>query len=94
MHIGFVWNENKQKRVQQQHDVQFYEVVSAFDDSDGYEFPDPEGHEGRWMLVARSTGGRELAIVFSEEDLPGYRLITAFDADEGLRDEYYKRGGI
>ena len=48
-------------------------------------FPDPEGHEGRWMLVARSTGGRELAIVFSEEDLPVYRLITAFDADEGLR---------
>ena len=94
MDIGFVWDENKYKRVQQKHDVQFYEVVSAFDDSDGYEFPDPEGHEGRWMLIARSTGGRELAIVFSEEDLPVYRLITAFDADEGLCDEYYKRGGI
>ncbi len=46
------------------------------------------------MLIVRSTGGRELAIVFSEEDLPVYRLITAFDADEGLRDEYYKRVGI
>ena len=94
MDIGFVWDENKYQSVQQKHGVQFYEVVSAFDDSDGCEFPDPEGHEERWMLIARSTGGRELAIVFSEEDLPVYRLITAFDVDEGLRDEYYKRGGI
>ena len=32
-----------------------------------------------------------MAIVFSEEDLPLYRLITAFDAGRRLSDEYYRR---
>ena len=47
MDIGFVWDENKYQSVQQKHGVQFYEVVSAFDDSDGYEFPDPAGHDNK-----------------------------------------------
>ena len=91
MDIGFIWDEDKYKEVQREHRVQFYEVVSAFDDPNGYEIPDPTGHEDRWILVGITAGGRILAIVFSVEDFPPYRLITAFDAGRRLSDEYYRR---
>ena len=91
MDIGFIWDEDKYQDVQRRHHVQFYEVVSAFDDPNGYEIDDPTGHEDRWMRVGITTGGRVLAIIFSEEDLPIYRLITAFDAGRRLRDEYDRR---
>ena len=91
MDIGFIWDENKYQEVQRRHHVQVYEVVSAFDDPSGYEIADPAGHEDRRMWIGITTGGRVLAIVFSEEDLPIYRLITAFDAERRLRDEYYRR---
>ena len=91
MDIGFIWDENKYQEVKRRHGVQFYEVVSAFDDPNGYDSPDPAGHEDRWMWVGITTGGRVLAIIFSEEDLPIYRLITAFDAGRRLRDEYDRR---
>ena len=32
MDIGFVWDENKYREVQEKHEVQFYEAVAAFDD--------------------------------------------------------------
>ena len=91
MDIGYIWDEGKYQEVQRKHNVQFYEVVSAFDDLNGYEIADPAGHEDRWILVGITAGGRILAIVFSEEDSPLYRLITAFDAERRLRDEYYRR---
>ena len=91
MDIGFIWDENKYQEVKRRHGVQFYEVVSAFDDPNGYDIPDPAGHEDRWMWVRITTGGRVLAIIFSQEDLQIYRLITAFDAGRRLRDEYDRR---
>ncbi len=91
MDIGFIWDEDKYKEVQKRHNVQFYEVVSAFDDPNGYEIPDPAGHEDRRMWIGITAGGRVLAIVFSDEELPIYRLITAFDAERKLSDEYYRR---
>ena len=91
MDIGFIWAEDKYKEVQSKHGVQFYEVVSAFDDPHGYEIDDPAGHEDRRLWIGITVGGRVLAIVFSEEDLPLYRLITAFDAGRRLSDEYYRR---
>ena len=94
MDIGFIWDEDKYQEVRRKHNVQFYEVVSAFDDPNGYEIPDPAGHEDRWTLVGTTAGGRILAIVFSDEDVPIYRLITAFDAEGKLLDEYYRRSGI
>ena len=94
MDIGFIWDENKYQEVQRRHGVQFYEVVSAFDDPNGYEIPDPTGHEDRRIWVGITAGDRLLAIVFSEEDLPLYRLITAFDAERRWLDEYYRRRGI
>jgi len=94
MDIGFVWDENKYQEVTKKHDIKFYEVVSAFDDLNGYEIPDPQGYEDRWLWVGQTFKGRILAVVYSEEDLPLYRLITAFDAEGILLDEYKKRQGI
>lgn len=94
MDIGFVWDENKYREVQEKHEVQFYEAVAAFDDPDGFEISDPAGHEDRWMCIGATTTGRVLALVYSEEDLPFYRFITAFDATGSLHDEYYRRRGI
>ena len=91
MDIGFIWDEDKYKEVQSKHGVQFYEVVSAFDDPNGYEIPDSTVYEDRWVLVGMTASGRVLAIVFSDEDVPIYRLITAFDAEGKLLDEYYRR---
>jgi uncharacterized DUF497 family protein len=90
MDIGFVWDENKYQKVVDDHHVAFYEVVSAFDDQDGYEVTDPAGHEDRWMWVGQTVQGRVLGIIYSEEDLPLYRLITAFDAEGGWLDEYQR----
>ena len=92
MDIGFVWDEDKYQEVQQRHHVQFDEAVSAFDDPNGYEIADPTGHEGRWMWVGSTAGGRIVAVFYSEEELPLYRLITAFDAEGRWLDEY--RDGV
>ena len=91
MDIGYLWDEDKYKAVQRKHGVQFREAIFAFEDPDGYEIPDPAGHEDRWVQIGITTGGRVLAIVFSDEELPIYRLITAFDAERKLSDEYYRR---
>lgn len=91
MDIGFIWDEDKYQEVKEKHQVQFYEAVSAFDDPSGYESPDPAGHEDRWIRIGATASGRILAIVCSEEGLPLYRLITAFDAEERWLDEYYTR---
>ena len=94
MDTGFIWDEDKYKEVQLKHNVKFYEVVAAFDDPHGYEIDDPAGHEDRRMRIGITAGGRVLAIVYSEEDLPIYRLITAFDAERRWINEYHKGSGI
>lgn len=91
MDIGFIWDEDKYREVQTEHNVQFYEVVSAFDDPQGYYSPDPQGHEDRWMLVAKTFNGRILSIICSDEEAPLHRLITAFDAERRFSDEYDRR---
>ncbi len=90
MDIGFVWDEQKFERVRKKHDVMFYEVVSAFEDDHGYEVPDPAGREERFVLVGRTVTERVLTVVFSEEELPLYRIVTAFDAVGRWVDEYDK----
>ena len=91
MATGFVWDENKYQQVVAEHNVRFYEVVSAFDDPQGYEVPDPAGHADRWMWIGKTVHDRVLAVIYSEEDLPVYRLITAFDAEGRWLDAYTKR---
>lgn len=66
-------------------------MVSAFDDEQGYEVPDPAGHDDRYLMVARTTTDRTLIVVFSEEELPLYRIITAFEAEGRWLDEYRQR---
>lgn len=94
MDIGFIWDEDKYEAGVEKHHVKFYEVVSAFDDPNGYEIPDPTGYEDRWMWVGRTVNDRLLVVIYSEEDLPLYRLITAFDAEGKWINEYYQRQGI
>jgi len=91
MDIGFVWDEKKYEVVVQKHKVQFFEVVAAFDDSNGYEVHDPAKYEDRWLWIGKTPWDRILAIVYSEQDLPIYRIITAFEAEGKWIDEYYKR---
>ena len=91
MDIGFIWDEDKYQEVQRKHSVQFYEIVSAFDDPDVQVVPDPQGNEDRWMLVAKTFNGRILSIICSDEDAPLQRSITAFDASGEALDEYYRR---
>jgi len=86
--IGFIWDEAKYHRVLARHSVRFHEVVAAFDDSNGHEVQDPTGPSDRWVWVGKSTSSRLLVVVYSDEELPLYRLITAFDANELWREAY------
>lgn len=81
MDIGFVWDETKYNRVVQEHGVRFYEVVAAFDDPNGFESQSLVEHEERWMWVGKTLWDRLLVIVYTDEDLPLYRIITAFEAE-------------
>lgn len=89
MDVGFLWDEDRYRRVRQQHDVAFHEVVSCFDDERVIEVDDPQGHAERFMLVAQTAGQRVRQVVISEQDLPLYRIITAFDAAKAWLDEYH-----
>ena len=94
MDIGFVWDETKYQKVLADHGVKFYEVVAAFDDPNAYETPNPvESHENHCLMIARTPWGRLLAIVFTDQDSPLHRLVTAYDANERLHNEYYGRNG-
>ena len=88
MDIGFIWDEDKYQQVRRGHNVQFYEVVAAFEDANGYEEPDPQGHKDRQMWIGITPGGRVLSIIFTTEDSQILRLITAFDAAERFVVEY------
>lgn len=94
MDIGFIWDDEKYQEVQRRHNVQLYEVVSAFDDPEAYILPDPQGNEDRSMFVGKTVNDRLLVVIYSDEDAPLYRLITAFDAKGEVLNEYYKRSRI
>ena len=89
MDIGFIWDEGKYREVQREHDVQFYEVVSAFDDPNGYDGPDPQGHADRWMFIGRSVTDRILVVIYIPEAEEVHRLITAYEASREIRNGYF-----
>lgn len=89
MDIGFVWDLDKYEEVQRRHRVRFYEVVSAFDDPHGYDAPDPQGHQDRWMYVGKTVTDRILVIIYTAEGEEFHRLITAYEAKGEVLDEYY-----
>ena len=94
MDIGFVWNADKYQKVRRKHNVQFYEVVSAFDDPHGYDGPDPQGHPNRWMFIGKTVTDRVLVIIYIAEGEEYHRLITAYEANTEIRNGYYRRSRI
>jgi len=88
MDTGFFWDEMKRRQVFKEHDVNFYEVVSAFDDQRGLDLPDPQHHEDRYLLVGYTVTARILVIVYEALDEAIYRIITAFDAEGAYRHAY------
>lgn len=91
MDTGFLWDGTKRELVLKTHGVAFHEVVAAFDDEQGFDVQDPQGHEDRYLMVAATSAGRVLAVVYEVEDQEIYRIVTAFDAEGGYLDEYDNR---
>ncbi len=91
MDIGYVWDETKYQTVVKEHNVKFYEVVAAFEDLNGFEEVSLVEHEDRWLWVGKTPWDRFLIIVFTTQDLPLYRIITAYDANKKWVEEYYER---
>ncbi len=91
MDIGFVWDETKYKKVLKKHGVKFYEVVSAFDDPNAVETWEQVGYEERWVWIGRTPSDRLLVVIYTDEDLPLKRIVTAFDAKGRWENEYYGR---
>jgi uncharacterized DUF497 family protein len=58
MDIGYVWDETKYKKVLNEHNVKFSEVVAAFEDPDGFDVPSPVEHENRWRWLVRLNTSR------------------------------------
>ena len=85
---GYVWDEDKYDLARREHDVGFSEVVSALEDPLALEELDPQGHWERHLLVGRAWSGRVLQVIYSDEDLPLVRIVTAFDANEHWRRSY------
>jgi uncharacterized DUF497 family protein len=90
MDIGYVWDEDKYARVQTKHDVGFDEVVAAFEDEKALYWPDPGGNADRQMVVGKTRQGRILQAIFTYENAPLVRIITAFDASQGWKNEYVR----
>lgn len=91
MDIGFVWDADKYEEVQRKHNIKFYEVVSAFDDTHGFDAPDPQKHPDRWMFVGKTVTNRVLVIIYIAEGEEFHRIITAYEAKGEILNEYYQR---
>lgn len=92
MDVGYVWDEEKYRKVQKKHDVMFYEVVNALEDPNGFEQADEaRWEEERWIWLGQTETGRLLVVVYSDEELPLCRIITAFEATGRWVDEYEQR---
>ena len=92
MDIGYLWDEDKYEKVLKKHNVCFHEVVSALEDPKGFEEAAlAADDESRWMWTGKTFTGRVLIVIYSEEELPVHRLITAFDAEGSWLHEYQNR---
>lgn len=87
--LGYIWNFQKYMKVKKKHEVEFYEVVSAMEDPKGREvFDEASYDEARWIWLGATFAERILVVVYNEDELPYYRIITAFDAEGSWLDEY------
>jgi len=95
MDVGYVWDEAKYEKVKTKHNVWFYEVVSALEDPKGLDLEDPAEHQDRWIWVGQTVTERLLSVVYTiDGDGPILRIITAFDAEQVVSEEYNERQGF
>jgi uncharacterized DUF497 family protein len=95
MDVGYLWDEEKYEQVRKKHHVWFYEAVSALEDPNGLDMEDPAEHTERWMWVGQTVTNRILSVIYTiEEDGPILRIITAFDAEPVIIEEYNGRQGF
>ena len=86
--VGYVWDESKYEEVQREHDVYFSEVLQVFEDPNALMVPDPQGNWEREMGVGCTWAGRLLQVLYTAEDYPLIRIITAFEGNKHWRREY------
>ena len=83
--LRFEWDEKKNRRNRSKHAVWFEEALSAFDDSHGRVFLDPEhsDDEDRFILLGVSSAARVLTVVhcYRESDAV-IRIISARKASK------------
>ncbi len=90
MDIGYVWDEHKYQQVRDNHGVAFGEVVDVFEGGQTLYEEDPQGNPERMMAVGETSSGRVLQVIFTDEDAPLIRLVTAFDASKEWENEFRK----
>lgn len=88
MDIGYVWDEDKYRQVQNKHGVDFGEVVDVFEGSRTLYEEDLQGNPERVMAVGHTRSGRILQGIFTDEDAQLIRLVTAFDASKEWEYEF------
>jgi uncharacterized DUF497 family protein len=88
MDIGYVWDEAKYALVQEKHGVPFAEVVDVMESLEAMHDHDPQDNPGRYMAVGETKVGRLLQVIYTDEDWPLYRIVTAFPASKEWEDEF------
>ena len=87
--MGFEWNESKAKMNAQKHGVSFEEAVACFYDPHQVAFYDPDhsGDEDREIMIAHSSQGRLLLVVYTIRD-ESIRIISARQATKREGEDY------
>lgn len=91
MDIGYLWDFDKSEKTKKEHNVRFFEIVAALEDTTGFDKPDPQDHPDRWIWIGQTYERRILIVVYSDLELPIIRIITAYEAEGSLLDAYQNR---
>ena len=90
MALRFEWDDRKARANERKHGVSFEEAASCFYDPFGLDFYD-EDHseeEDRYILLARSSKGRVLVVIYTERG-DRIRIISARKATPREEEFYY-----
>lgn len=87
--MKFDWDPNKAARNRQHHSVTVEEASTAFDDSLGWTFFDPDhlAEEDRFLTIGTSSLGRLLIVAHTESN-DAIRIISAREATRRERKDY------
>ena len=89
--IGYVWDERKYREVERTHGLDLLGVLEAFVDPRALQHEDPQDNWERYMTVGATRSGVILQVIYSDEELPLIRLVTAYRANDHWRREYERR---